>query len=175
MRAGTLDITLRPIKLAFIVNVSDKVAVLEAIRINSFLWGGFYNPIIPFFERKPKFLAKDILFKFQDLELDLGGREKIKAEDILSGISDDGTVGYGIGIYEVLNHFYEKELKFVRKKPVDVVIPKLAARSQLFLASVFGDLPEKFNKEFLKGYEEPFNIKRPVSNLTNYHTFLDRK
>jgi len=200
MRAGTLDITLRPIKLAFIADISDKEAVLEAIRINSFLWGGLYNPIIPFFERKPKFLAKDILFKLQDnadilrgylnaydpdyvvqlgkckdLELDLGGREKIKAEDILSGISDDGTVRYGIGIYEVLNHFYEKELKFVRKNPVDVVIPKLAARSQLFMASVFGDLPEKFDKEFLKGYEEPFSIKRPVANLTNYHTFLDRK
>ncbi len=40
METGTIDIRLRPIRLAFLVDPSDKKAVLEAIGLNTFLWGG---------------------------------------------------------------------------------------------------------------------------------------
>ena len=47
MTRGTIKVKLRPIKLAFLVHPNDKESLLKAIEINTFLWGGTYNPIIP--------------------------------------------------------------------------------------------------------------------------------
>ncbi len=196
---GTVNITQRPIKLAFLVDITDKNAVLEAIRVNSFLWGGAFNPIIPVYDRKPKILSNDFFFKREKNEnvikgylnaydpdfvvqlgkcagknIDIGGREKITVNDILSGLSDDGTIGYGIGLDEVLGYFYSKELKFVRKYPPKIIKPKFPVRNKLFFASVFGDLSEDLDKEFIKGYSEAFDIKTPTCNFSNYHELMDK-
>ena len=53
MAYGTVNVRLRPIKLAFLVNPNDKNSLLKAIEINTFLWGGMYNPIIPTYRRLP--------------------------------------------------------------------------------------------------------------------------
>ena len=53
MTKGTVKVTLRPIKLAFLVHPEDKKSLLESIEINTFLWGGVYNPIIPTYKRIP--------------------------------------------------------------------------------------------------------------------------
>ena len=50
---GSINIKLRPIKLGFLVNPNDKKALIRAIEINSMLWGGSYNPIIPAFKKIP--------------------------------------------------------------------------------------------------------------------------
>ena len=44
MAYGTVNVRLRPIKLAFLVHPNDKASLLKAIEINTFLWGGIYNP-----------------------------------------------------------------------------------------------------------------------------------
>jgi hypothetical protein len=44
---------LRPVRIAFLVNPRDFTAVRYCIRLNSCLWGGWYNPIIPVFDRPP--------------------------------------------------------------------------------------------------------------------------
>ena len=53
MIRGTVDVKLIPIKLAFLVNPEDKVSLQKAIEINTFLWGGMYNPIIPTYKELP--------------------------------------------------------------------------------------------------------------------------
>lgn len=53
MIRGTVKVKLRPIKLAFLVNPEDKVSLQQAIKINTFLWGGVYNPIIPTYKELP--------------------------------------------------------------------------------------------------------------------------
>src|SRR5437588_1904718 len=54
MSAGNLEIKLRPLRLAFLVDPSDTTAVTEAIQTCSFLWGGSFNPIIPVYRRFSK-------------------------------------------------------------------------------------------------------------------------
>jgi hypothetical protein len=54
MPFGSVTITLRPLRLAFLVDPSDKSGVLEAIQLNTFLWGGMFNPIVPVYRRTPK-------------------------------------------------------------------------------------------------------------------------
>jgi hypothetical protein len=54
MPSGSLTVKLRPLRIAFVVEADDRDAVYESIRINSLLWGGHFNPIIPFYRRMPK-------------------------------------------------------------------------------------------------------------------------
>ena len=44
------SVTLRPVRLGFLVPPDDFVLVRRVMRLCSCLWGGRYNPIIPFFE-----------------------------------------------------------------------------------------------------------------------------
>ena len=53
MGSINVNIRLRPIRFAFLVRPDDKKRTLEIFRINTCLWGGKYNPLIPFFKRLP--------------------------------------------------------------------------------------------------------------------------
>ena len=53
MNSICVDIRLRPIRFGFLVRPDDGDKVLEIFRINTCLWGGMFNPIIPFFESVP--------------------------------------------------------------------------------------------------------------------------
>ena len=47
------SVRVRPMRIAFLVNPRDLNAVRRCFRLNSCLWGGWYNPIIPVFDRAP--------------------------------------------------------------------------------------------------------------------------
>jgi hypothetical protein len=50
----SLDIRLRPVRFAFLVRPDDRKNVHEIFQVSTCLWGGMYNPIIPFFKRLPQ-------------------------------------------------------------------------------------------------------------------------
>ena len=50
MRDGIVTINARPIRLAFLVNPTDLDSLQRVIEINTFLWGGKFNAIIPTFQ-----------------------------------------------------------------------------------------------------------------------------
>ena len=47
MPRGSVNITLRPLRLAFLVDSADATGIMEAIELNTFLWGGMFKPIVP--------------------------------------------------------------------------------------------------------------------------------
>ena len=52
------SVTLRPIRLGFLVPPDDFALVRRVVRLCSCLWGGRYNPMIPFFEDvRPRWIA----------------------------------------------------------------------------------------------------------------------
>jgi hypothetical protein len=53
MAFGTVRVTLRPIRFATLVDPADRNALRQAIQINTFLWGGIYNPIVPVYQETP--------------------------------------------------------------------------------------------------------------------------
>ena len=133
MTQGTVTVTLRPIKLAFLVNPTDKKSLMKAIEINTFLWGGMYNPIIPTYRRIPEKWeespfpnpsAQSVLSGYLDnfdpdyvvpmgecvdYPFDVGYREKIEdVSEILAPIEEDGNPQYGIGLFEVLDYFVKE-------------------------------------------------------------------
>ena len=196
MAYGTINIKLRPIKLAFLVDPSDKIALMEAIQINTFLWGGMFNPIIPTFKRirkewkdrpfrNPK--SREILAGYLDAydpdyvvpvgkccgqTFDVGNRQIISSSDVLAGVEEDGTPKYGIGIFEILRYFISKELRFIRREPLDICLPDFGERYRLFMMGVFGSLPEKIDKIFKENFEGSLGAKRLSCSISNYCEFL---
>jgi hypothetical protein len=114
MAHGTVSIKLRPIKLAFLVGPAYRAGLLEAIEINTFLWGGMFNPIIPAFRHMPKawqdklsrnVTSKEIIAGYVDaydpdyivevggcssFPFDIGSRLVISSSEILADVSENG-------------------------------------------------------------------------------------
>lgn len=198
MTRGTVKVKLRPIKLAFLVNPKDKESLLKAIEINTFLWGGMYNPIIPTYKRIPpnweglpskSLSAQNIIAGYLDnfdpdyvvpmgecaeYSLDIGYREKIEdVSEILAPVEKNGVPNYGIGLFEILNHFFEEELKFQRRYPEDICVPRFKTNFSLFFASVFGTLSENIDAIFWESFAEPLEAKKIDCSASNYAELLD--
>lgn len=197
MAHGTVSLKLRPIKLGFLVDLNDRVGLLEAIEINSFLWGGQFNPIIPVFGRRPKVWGNeptrgtspgeivagyidnfdpDLIVpvgKCRGMTFDNSAVEVANVAEIMSDIEKGGTPRYGIGLFEILRYFIDKELKFLRRNPIHVCFPDIGIRYRPFLASVFGVLSENVSK-LLKdmNFDEVLGIKRPRTSIRDYHKLL---
>ncbi len=198
MTRGTVKVKLRPIKLAFLVNPKDKESLLKAIEINTFLWGGTYNPIIPTYKRipskwkdgpfkspSPKSIVSGYLDNFDpdyvvpmgewvDYPLDAGYRQKIDdSSQILETTGQYGITSYGINIFEILNYFFEEELKFQRKYPLDICIPHFGNYLCPFLSSVFGKLPENYDQVFWKNWAKTLDAQKIKCSTSNYAKFFD--
>ena len=198
MTRGTVKVKLRPIKLAFLVNPKDKESLLKAIEINTFLWGGMYNPIIPTYKHSsskwkdgplkspsPKSIVSGYLDNFDpdyvvpmgeciNYSLDIGHRKKIEdVSEILDRVEKDGVSNYGVGLFEILNYFFQEELKFQRRYPEDICVPRFNSNFYLFLASVFGVLPENIDKIFWNNFAEPLEAKEMECSDRNYAELLD--
>jgi hypothetical protein len=52
MESSTVRI--RPLRLVFLVKPTDKAALKRVFEINSGIWGGLYNFIVPHFTKLPK-------------------------------------------------------------------------------------------------------------------------
>jgi len=197
MSAGNIGIKLRPIKLGFLVNPTDKKALTRAIEINSMLWGGSYNPIIPVFQRLPAswkknhegygFNAKKIqtgyveafdpdflvpLGKCKGLDFSYLKREIVNENDIDSKAKEEGTIGYGVGIFEVLQDFYDKEIKFVRKYPLKLCLFDFSKAQSLFFSSIFG-LPNKdIDQVIRKEWATPLGAEIKKVDFENYASLI---
>ncbi len=196
---GSINIKLRPIKIAFLVKPNDPAGVLEAIQLSSLLWGGIYNPIVPVakripaaWTRKERFTgfqsnAKKITLGYLDTfdpdyflplsgcnidHLGLDAKRIVTAKDIVSTMETEGLPGYGVGLFELLNHFIREELRFVRRRRLEVALPKVKRDSELFLASVFGMLPPALDEVLRSNYREQVEGAEDTANIESYATLL---
>lgn len=196
MLTGTLYLKLRPLKFAFLVPPYNKKAFLEAIKINSMLWGGFFNPIIPLFKglpnqwkekyRRPPNCKKiiegyieafdpDYIVEIGNAKaksLNIGNRKVLSSDEILLDINKSYTPNYGMGLFELLDNLYDKELKFERRNPFTLYKTILDKRYFLFLASLFGTLHKDTNKIIEKDYKKTLGIKDINCSISNYHELL---
>src|SRR5713226_3232906 len=196
MYAGNLRLKLRPLRLAFIVDPTNTAAIREAFQICSFLWGGSFNPIIPAFRRFSKrerlvyqnakrnnvvpgyidAFDPDFVVLTGDVDvasLDIGRRKVIKSGDVLKGVQEDGTPTYAIGLFEILEQLVTTEFKFVRQTPLPIHIPQIeAGAGSLFLASVFGLLPENFEAELVKQLKDVPGFVHELVSLSSYADLL---
>jgi hypothetical protein len=68
MSFTSVDISVRPIKIAFLVDYNDNKRLNDATMISSVLWGGVFNAIIPVYKRLPRNLMDVVGYKFNTKE-----------------------------------------------------------------------------------------------------------
>jgi hypothetical protein len=188
-------VNLRPIRFAFIVRPDDKKRVLQIFQINTCLWGGKYNPIVPYFKQVPKwwdrnghnfetavqiingyldFFEPDFLVEAEPgLATGLGFNNErvLPLSDILAR-EDDRKSGHGLSVFDLYRDLYLKEFQFVKchgHSIVDVIADKLSFDG--FAACVFGafsnvDDLNYFRKAFDDAFE-PKEVKLTAETLAD--------
>ena len=148
MRDGIVQINARPIRHAFLVDPTDVDSLQRVIEINTFLWGGKFNAIIPTFQNSPEnwydcdnINPQDIVSGYlnnfdpdcvvpmgrcSDCTLNLGGREVIDHPSMFFIAAQiQGTAGYGISLFETLSHYLNNnEFEFeIMGTPLEICMP----------------------------------------------------
>jgi hypothetical protein len=195
MAFGQITVTSRPIKFAILVDPSDLDALLQGIQINTFLWGGTYNPIIPVFQETPdnwsftrikpitpeeivsgyiRFFDPDILVvcgKIDPRTMPSAGRTVISAGDITQSVTTRGFPSYGIGLHEILAEIGRQEFKFVRRDNLKVLVPTFDGVTEPFLAAAFGDIPPEATGEIYEHCLKQVDAHRPIVSMENFLDF----
>jgi len=169
MPSGTISRTLRPIRLVFVVPYDDEAALLASMRMNTFLWGGLFNPIVPYFRKRParwfddgrshsSESAQDVLTGFVEIfdpdyvvvadgikedsvSTASGGRQVLRMSEMERAIGSNKPPPCGLGLFQFARHFYEEELKYTRRHPPNIMRPMLSNTHRMFWTSVLGDYP----------------------------------
>ncbi len=193
MAWGSITIRVRPIRIAFLVDPTDRKGLYRAIELSTFIWGGSYSPIIPVYRRTP---AKWELHKVRrqpqpadiisgylegfdpDLVVPLGkcakhtyqigNRDLVQEVELLGDINKTATPRYGIGLIELLRDFLEKELKYKRNDDLHIAIPEMPRAYRAFLASVFGALPVEAQRIVDNDFSRTPGITRVKPTLDNF-------
>ncbi|MFO0883376.1 MAG: hypothetical protein U0894_04195 [Pirellulales bacterium] len=195
----TVDIRTRPIRTAIVIPPNDANSLLRAISINSFLWGGYLNPIIPLFKRVPKSWQNNKQNDFSCLDIQKGyldafdpdfitfldcdetkklassSRKTIDINSLIKNVEKSGDSPYGVGYFELARFFGYEELRFVRNKPANLVLPKLGEHCKPFLASVVGTLPKEVEDLTQKNLREAYSSPDFTVSLDSFSECLDHK
>jgi hypothetical protein len=194
MVTGTLTVTLRPLRIAFVVPPNDRTSIYNAMRINSYVWGGHYNPIIPLFRKLPSWLPKwnrprtsaaffrsylelfdpDFVVRLgetKNVTLDIGYAKELPADDLLQRVDACEEPSYGVGIFEILEHLLHEEFRFVRRDSLHIRIPKV--EGDLFLTSVFGTFPDRLPRPVARSLIQNLGILDAHCSRDAYFEFLE--
>jgi hypothetical protein len=177
-------VRLRPIRFAFIVRPDDKKRALQIFQTNTCLWGGKYNPIVPYFKQVPKwwdrnghnfetavqiingyldFFEPDFLVEAEPgLANGLGFDEErvLQLSDILARATARKS-GHGLSVFDLYRDLYLKEFQFVQRHGHSIVdVSSDQPSFDGFVACVFGAFPsEKDRSYFGKAFADAFEPK----------------
>ena len=167
------------------VRPDDQEKVLEIFRINTCLWGGMFNPIIPFFEDVPSWWERDN-YRFEDAKQIINGyldffepdflveAEKgladgfgfdpnrvLQLADILEDPVEGGWDKYGLSVHDLYSALYKEEFRFESRRKHNIVHVEAGdSVFDSFAACHFGSFPvqEQFGY-FEHNYKTVFDPK----------------
>ena len=173
-----VDIRLRPIRFGFLVRPDDAKNVLEIFRINTCLWGGIFNPIIPIFDSVPSWLEeegfrfenpKQIISDYLDffepdflVEAEEGLAEGFgfdpervrKLEDMIEQPGGNYAHRYGLSVHGLYTDLYTKAFQFEQRHKIPVVhVQPTDTAFANFAAANFGSFP---TQERLRYFEHDY-------------------
>lgn len=178
-----VDIRLRPIRFGFLVRPDDKKNVLEIFRINTCLWGGIFNPIIPFFKRVPSwwerygfrfenakqiingyldFFEPDFLVEAEEGLADGFGYDServLQLTDILEKSGEERWNKVGLSVHDLYSELYQEEFRFELRHQRNMVHVEPKERAFAgFVAANFGSFPTQEDLGYFEhNYKDIFN------------------
>jgi hypothetical protein len=161
MESATVRI--RPLRLAFLVKPTDKAALKRVFEINSGIWGGSYNFIIPNFTKLPTLYHQPYVRKQLPVATVMNGMLEGIQPDFLVEMEpgtaaalkfpvarvvsvhdfikrEKGRTEYGIDMRTLCQDLWEKQFQFKLRKPPKVYVPRSKdPKYDLMFTCLFGD------------------------------------
>ncbi len=180
------------------VRPDDQEKVLEIFCINTCLWGGMFNPIIPFFEDVPSWWERDN-YRFEDAKQIINGyldffepdflveAEKgladgfgfdpnrvLQLADILEDPVEGGWDKYGLSVHDLYSELYKEKFQFESRRKHNIVhVETKNSAFDGFVAANFGSFPvqEQFRYFELnyKGVFDPKHITLDAASFLEMH------
>jgi hypothetical protein len=185
---GSIDIKVRPIRLAYLVDPGDASQTRDAIRLASTLWGGSYSPIIPLYKKMPiswrespsRMLSASrvILGYIEAFDPDILvqcsatvpayindlGLKIVRPEEIWrpSEQRNSPAPAFGLGLFELLEDIFRSDFRYKTKYPIKIVLPQIPKELSLFGTSLFGEIPPNLMTPLGRNYFEALEIVTTV-------------
>ena len=190
----SVKVRLRPIRFAFVVSPEDRANLRRIIYANTCLWGGMYNPIVPYFKRVPAWWdrhdlrfenAKQIVNGYLDFfEPDLiveatkgiatgfgiDPKRIISLSDLLPRSDRRDDKGLGQTVFDLYRKLYKEEFQFVRRHKHNIVSVRVLDHAfDNFSACLFGGFPrQSCLRYFSTGFSEAFDPKEIILNPDSF-------
>ena len=198
MRDGIIQINARPIRHVFLVDATDADSLQRVIEINTFLWGGKFNAIIPVWEEVPEnwydygnINPQDIVSGYlnnfdpdyvvpmgecSNSDLNLSDRNIIDDHPSIFFVEAEinGTANYGISIFETLLHYIKNnEFEFgIMGTPFEICTPRFGDSLYPLLSSFFGTLPENITEILEQKFRNYLRVESVGISASNYAEFI---
>lgn len=169
---GTIhaDIRLRPTRFAFMVKPDELETLRTIFEVNTCLWGGKFNPVIPVFKRRPQwwdrkphrfetpqaivngyldYFEPDILVVTSGLQDSTFGFDKdrvISLEQLVADSEWDSSdlVSHGTSVLSLYRDLYKREFQFAKRDPDNFLYVESQGSSHAAMcAAIFGAFPKK--------------------------------
>ena len=191
MAFGDVKITLRPIKFAFLVNPAERDILDRVIQASLFQWGGLHNPIVPIYRRLPACWADLPTRRERTAEICVGYLRVFDPDAVIvcgnvdksvvpshvqhvhtlsefeGDLSKEDAQNVGVGLFEVLSDFAEREFKYRRRDGLKILMPEFGGRHQTLLKAVFGTIPAEARRETYQELIEHIDIDQPTVTIDN--------
>jgi hypothetical protein len=200
MKAINIKNRLRPIRFGFLVRPTDKASIAEIFKVNTCLWGGMYNPIIPVFNRTPSwwsdkglkrenpldalnryldFFEPDVLVECEDglaARTGYNDRRIIKLDQLL--VDEEGNEGwknFGQDVYDLYQYLYDTEYKYSHREPQSITLVNGKSGALDMTAScLFGGFTNRKNytyyRSVFKGNFNPNEVQLDASVLEKIYS-----
>jgi hypothetical protein len=165
LKMGTISLTIsyRPVRIGFLVKEGDIDGFLNACEINTLLWGGIYNPIIPVGSNT--YLTKQLIKLFSvDVFYSMNGDNEIKeviaeypylkspyhiTEEIFyeDWYSKKQLVSY-LDVIHIIDHYWKEEFRHSGNSNCRYVLWKDSDNCSSLFVVLFGRYPQNLNLKF---------------------------
>ena len=198
----TAKVRLRPLRYAFLVEPKDRKSLQRVFEVNSSLWGGIFNFIIPVFKNVPpryrrkyqrtisaSAMLQGFVEAFQPdfvIETKAGQKDShgidfpptrtLSIHDLLSR-DDQGRCNVGVDLRSVCSDLYDDTFRFVQRHPPIVIVPSCTdKRYSLLFAATYGSLPEKGElSDIAEVYLKALEGERKSFKPSDYPKLYDQK
>ena len=183
-----VHVRLRPVRFAFLVQPDDTKLTYEIFKVNTSLWGGKYNPIIPVLKELPTWwdrhghrleTAEQIVNGFLDffepdfiVETDPGLAAGLRFDkdrvlqlpDLLKKDGERGWDRHGQGVYDLYKDLYDKEYQFARRHDHDIIdVTAKEVQFGEFCACIFGAFPTDGDLQYIhRAFKDAFEPKEAL-------------
>jgi hypothetical protein len=162
----------RPIRFAFLVNHRDPTELRKAVEVNTVLWAGMFNAIVPVFKRTPAnwrttWTATEIVRGYLDafepdfvitgagVDATTYGVPPTSTGRLDTMLTRDGLGKRGTDVMDVYQWRYQRDFRFVQREPIRLHLPVASStRLSLFCSTVFGGFPGPPLEHFSRGFRD---------------------